>query len=76
MTATMLYKEGDGFTTSYMFGGDMEFDTGVIRNTFDDGRPARTTTLEFPTELFGTTFTDTGSLADEMERRGYVKLVV
>lgn len=76
MTATMLFKECDEFTTAYYYGGELEFDTGVIRNTFKNGDAPRSQKVEFPVALFGAVFTDAGSLADEMERRGYTRLVV
>ena len=72
--STMMFGAHNGQTTALMFGGDVEFDTAVVRNTYTDRAPSAET-LEFPTTLEGTVYPDAEALASYLETtRGYVRL--
>lgn len=70
--STLLFGAHNGQTTAVMFGGDIEFDTAVVRNT---GAHTQSTVVEFPATLEGTLYPDAESLASYLETtRGYVRL--
>lgn len=69
MSTMMHYNTGDT-DVYYLYGGDVEFDTARIMNTYADGSMS-VAKLEFPAEVHEVTYGDPDSLSTYLEMRGY-----